>query len=168
MDRFLTDGELVTLQTAFHKQQYEDVIDFDASVLAEIEGEDTPDIVAVKSLVQHAAGDTTSALHIAQELEENARRMPLCKSCVEKCSVQIEIMSVQTIKRSPGKSSRRLHKFPPDFMLVEMPCFVFEFRYSGGKTPLIIVVMLGMFAIASHLQTNRSRTNSEEMHLLEP
>jgi hypothetical protein len=24
-------------------------------------------------------------------------------------------------------------------MLVEMPCFVFEFRYSGGKTPLIIV-----------------------------
>ena len=28
-------------------------------------------------------------------------------------------------------------------------CFVFEFRYSGGKTPLIIVTMLGMFAIAS-------------------
>ena len=31
-------------------------------------------------------------------------------------------------------------------MLVEMPCFVFEFRYSGGKTPLIAVAM---FAIAS-------------------
>jgi hypothetical protein len=27
--------------------------------------------------------------------------------------------------------------------------FVFEFRYSGGKAPLIIVAMLGMFAIAS-------------------
>jgi hypothetical protein len=35
-------------------------------------------------------------------------------------------------------------------LVIEMPCFVFVFRYSGGKTPLIIVaMMLGMFAIAS-------------------
>ena len=31
-------------------------------------------------------------------------------------------------------------------MLIEMPYFIFEFRYSGGKTPLITVAMLGMLA----------------------
>jgi coatomer protein complex subunit epsilon len=51
-------------------------------VLAELEGEDTPDLVAVKTLAQHAAGDTASALHVAQELaekySENATVQVLC------------------------------------------------------------------------------------------
>lgn len=51
-------------------------------VLAEIEREDTPDLVAVKTLAQHAAGDTASALHVAQELaekySENATVQVLC------------------------------------------------------------------------------------------
>lgn len=108
MDPFSTEGELVNIHSAFHQGQYQDVIDFDTSafspenqlparvlqlrskivlgqpeeVLAEIEREDTPDLVAVKTLAQHAAGDTASALHVAQELaekySENATVQVLC------------------------------------------------------------------------------------------
>ncbi|KAN0079390.1 Coatomer epsilon subunit domain containing protein [Elaphomyces granulatus] len=108
MDPFSTEGELVNIHSAFHQGQYQDVIDFDTSafspenqlparvlqlrskivlgqpeeVLAELEGEDTPDLVAVKTLAQHAAGDTASALHVAQELaekySENATVQVLC------------------------------------------------------------------------------------------
>ncbi|OXV07813.1 hypothetical protein Egran_04423 [Elaphomyces granulatus] len=106
MDRFLTDGELVTLQTAFHKQQYEDVIDFDASglspenklatrvfqlrskivleqseeVLAEIEGEDTPDLVAVQVLcgkVLYAEGQSEEALALLMKHQGNLEALAL-------------------------------------------------------------------------------------------
>ena len=70
---------------------------------------------------------------------------------------------VHTYRTSGGGGQRFMHPsdrpagggepssqcFRASRMLVEMPCFVFEFRYSGGKTPLVIVAMFGMFAIAS-------------------
>ncbi|KAH8698496.1 putative coatomer subunit epsilon [Talaromyces proteolyticus] len=91
--------ELVNIHNAFHQGQYQNVIDFDTSsfspenalparvlqlrakialgqtdeVLADVEGEDTPDLAAVKALAQNTAGDTESALTLAQKLaEENS------------------------------------------------------------------------------------------------
>jgi len=52
--------------------------------------------------------------------------------------------------RPAGGGEPSSQAFRASRMLVGMPRFVFEFRYSGGKTPLIIVTMMfGMFAIAS-------------------
>jgi hypothetical protein len=51
--------------------------------------------------------------------------------------------------RPAGGGEPSSQAFRASRMLVEMPCVVFEFRYSGGKTPLIIVTMFGIFAIAS-------------------
>ena len=47
--------------------------------------------------------------------------------------------------RLAGGGEPSSQAFRASRMLVEMPCFVFR----GGKTPLIIVAMFGMFAIAS-------------------
>lgn len=87
--------ELLNIYNAFHQGQYQEVIDFETAalssenqlsarvfklrakialnqteeVLADVEGEeDTPELAAVKALAQQAAGDTESALTLAQEL----------------------------------------------------------------------------------------------------
>ncbi|KAJ9316413.1 hypothetical protein DTO271D3_3218 [Paecilomyces variotii] len=95
MDPFSAEGELLNIYNAFHQGQYQEVIDFETAalssenqlsarvfklrakialnqteeVLADVEGEeDTPELAAVKALAQQAAGDTESALTLAQEL----------------------------------------------------------------------------------------------------
>ena len=59
--------------------------------------------------------------------------------------------------RLAGGGEPSSQAFRASRMLVEMPCFVFEFRYSERKTPLIIVAMFGMFAIASLTWLHRRR-----------
>lgn len=89
--------ELINIHNAYHQGQYQEVIDFDTSalssenalparvlklraqialgqsaqVLASVDGDDTPDLAAVKALAQHAAGDADSALQLVQDLAEN-------------------------------------------------------------------------------------------------
>ncbi|KAL4895880.1 coatomer epsilon subunit-domain-containing protein [Aspergillus ambiguus] len=98
MDPFSAEGELINIHNAFHQGQYDAVIDFDTTalspenqlparvlklrskialgqadqVLSDVSGdEETPDLAAVKALAQHTAGDTDSALKLAQDLAEN-------------------------------------------------------------------------------------------------
>lgn len=118
----LEPPELVNIHSAFYQGQYQDVVDFDTSafspenqlparvlqlrakivlgqpeeVLSEIEGGDTPDLVAVKALAQHAAGDTSSALHAAQELAEK---------CSENATVQV---LCGTVLHAEGQSEEAL------------------------------------------------------------
>lgn len=100
--------ELTTLESAFHTQQYGDVIAFDVSglspesrlavsvfqlrariacgeleaVLQEIANTEIPDLVSVKSIIQHAEGNFVSALDTARGLAvkwpENATVNLLC------------------------------------------------------------------------------------------
>ncbi|KAE8143288.1 coatomer epsilon subunit-domain-containing protein [Aspergillus pseudotamarii] len=97
MDPFSAEGELINIHNAFHQGQYQEVVDFDTSalssenhlparvlqlrakialgqtdqVLADVDGEDTPDLAAAKALAQQTAGDSESALKLAQDLAEN-------------------------------------------------------------------------------------------------
>jgi coatomer protein complex subunit epsilon len=92
--------ELVNIHNAFHQGQYQNVIDFDTSsfsaenalparvlqlrakialgqteeVVADVAGEEdtTPELAAVKALAQHTAGDSESALTVAEDLAEKA------------------------------------------------------------------------------------------------
>jgi hypothetical protein len=85
-----------------------------------------------------------------------------------RCPIWIPPLSIPTGLRGDGgvRGQRSMHPsdrlaggrafvtssqaFRASRMLVERPWFpIFEFRYSGGKTPLVIVTMFGMFAIAS-------------------
>src|ERR1700684_4096195 len=64
--------------------------------------------------------------------------------------LQGEVDRDSCIRVTVRRVEESLRAFRASRMLVGMPRFVFEFRYSGGKTPLIIVTMMfGMFAIAS-------------------
>ncbi|KAL2823077.1 coatomer epsilon subunit-domain-containing protein [Aspergillus granulosus] len=97
MDPFSAEGELINIHNAFLQGQYQEVIDFDTSsfspenslparilqlrsriavgqidqVLADVEGEETPDLSAIKALAQYTAGDADAALQLAQDLVEN-------------------------------------------------------------------------------------------------
>ncbi|CAG7916616.1 unnamed protein product [Penicillium olsonii] len=98
MDPFSAEGELLNIHSAFHSGQYQNVLDFETSVLSpenqlpaqvlklraqialgqydealaepSIE-EDSPDLSAVKALALQSSGKTDAALQLAQELAEN-------------------------------------------------------------------------------------------------
>ncbi|OJD20661.1 hypothetical protein ACJ73_08004 [Blastomyces percursus] len=97
MDPFSAEGELLNIHNAFHQGQYQVVVDFDTSsfspenklitrvlklrarialgqtedVIADVEGEDVPDLAAVRVLAQQVGGDETEALKGAEELIAN-------------------------------------------------------------------------------------------------
>lgn len=94
MDSFSAEGELLNLHNYFHQGQFQEVIDFDttslsqenklpaqilglraqialgnaAEVLAEVNNEKQPELVAVEALAQLAEGNKSKALKIAEKL----------------------------------------------------------------------------------------------------
>lgn len=94
MDPYSAEGELVNIHNYFHQGQYEEVIDFDTSsfspenalparvlvlraqlalgqaedVLADVEGEDEPDLEALGAFAEFILGKTDSALKTIEKL----------------------------------------------------------------------------------------------------
>jgi len=94
MDPFSAEGELLTIHNHFHSGQYQEVVDFDAaslspenavparvlalraqvalgqaeSVIAEVQGENSPVLAAVGAYAQYAAGNVAAATKAAEKL----------------------------------------------------------------------------------------------------
>lgn len=94
MDPFSAEGELLNIHNHFHQGQFQEVIDFDTSslspenalparvlalraqialgqaedVIADVKGEDEPDLLAVAALAELKAGNESKALKIAEKL----------------------------------------------------------------------------------------------------
>ena len=99
MDPFSAEGELLNIHNHFHQGQFQEVIDFDTAglssenamparilslraqialgqaedVLADLQGEDEPDLMAGAALAELKAGNESKALKIAEKLaQENS------------------------------------------------------------------------------------------------
>ncbi|RYP34536.1 hypothetical protein DL767_004248 [Monosporascus sp. MG133] len=94
MDPYSAEGELINIHNHFHQGQYQEVIDFDTSafsaenalparvlqlrarialgqaedVVADVQGESEPDLVAVGALAQQALGKSEEAVKTIEEL----------------------------------------------------------------------------------------------------
>jgi len=122
MDPFSAEGELLNIHNHFHQGQYQEVIDFDTSglspenalparvlalraqialgqaeeVIADVQGEDEPDLLAVAALAELKAGNESKALKIAEML---AQEKP------DNGSVQV---LAGTVLQAAGKSEEAL------------------------------------------------------------
>ncbi|PGH14583.1 hypothetical protein AJ79_02918 [Helicocarpus griseus UAMH5409] len=122
MDPFSAEGELLNIHNAFHQGQYQVVVDFDTSsfspentltarilklrakialgqteeVIADVEGEDVPDLAAIKVLAQNTGGDEAGALKGAESLAAKES---------ENATVQV---LVGTVLQAQGKSEEAL------------------------------------------------------------
>lgn len=98
MDPFSAEGELLNLHNHFHQGQWQEVIDFDTAglspenalparvlslraqialgqaedVLADVQGEKEPELVAVSALAELAAGNESKAVKIAEGLAKDS------------------------------------------------------------------------------------------------
>jgi coatomer subunit epsilon len=98
MDPFSTEGELLNLHNHFHQGQYQEVIDFDTAglspenalparvlslraqialgqaedVIADVQGEQEPDLAAVGALAELAAGNESKAVKISEKLAQES------------------------------------------------------------------------------------------------
>jgi coatomer protein complex subunit epsilon len=96
MDPFSAEGELLNLHNFFYQSQYSETVNFDTTglspenalparvislralialgqaedVLADLEGEDAPELLAVGALAELSAGNTSTALKVAEKLAE--------------------------------------------------------------------------------------------------
>lgn len=97
MDPFSAEGELLNLLNFFHQGQYQEAVDFDSSslspenalpariislrsqialgqaeeVIADVQGEDEPELVAVGALAEWESGDEAKALATAEKLAQS-------------------------------------------------------------------------------------------------
>lgn len=98
MDPFSAEGELLNLHNHFYQGQYQEAVDFDTAglsaentlparvfslraqialgqaedVIADVQGEDEPELKAVGALAEFTAGNTAKALKVAEELAEES------------------------------------------------------------------------------------------------
>ncbi|KAI1806037.1 coatomer epsilon subunit-domain-containing protein [Daldinia bambusicola] len=98
MDPYSAEGELINIHNHFHQGQYQEVIDFDTSslspenalparvlahrarialgqaeeVVADVQGESEPELVAVRALAEYSLGKTDAAVQAAEELASSA------------------------------------------------------------------------------------------------
>ena len=122
MDPFSAEGELLNIHNHFHQGQFQEVIDFDTAglssenalparvlslraqialgqaedVIADVQGENEPDLMAVAALAELKAGNESKAVGIAEKL---ARETP------ENGSVQV---LAGTVLQAAGKSEEAL------------------------------------------------------------
>jgi coatomer protein complex subunit epsilon len=122
MDPFSAEGELLNIQNHFYQGQFQEVVDFDTAglssenalparvlalraqialgqaedVIADVQGEKEPDLLAVAALAELKAGNESKALKIAEKLaQENA----------DNTSVQV---LAGTVLQAAGKSEEAL------------------------------------------------------------
>lgn len=96
MDPFSAEGELLNIHNHFHQGQFQEVVDFDTTglssenalparvlslraqialgqaedVLADVQGESEPDLMAVAALAELKAGNESKALKLAEKLAQ--------------------------------------------------------------------------------------------------
>jgi len=102
MDPYSAEGELINIHNHFHQGQYQEVVDFDTSslssenalparllqlrarialgqaedVVADVQGESEPELVAVGALAELSLGKTDSAVQTAEKLAASSADNP--------------------------------------------------------------------------------------------
>lgn len=136
MDPFSAEGELLNLHNYFHQGQYQEAIDFDASalspentlpariitlraqlaldqteeVLADVQGEDDVELVAISALAELQSGNEKKALEIAEKLAggngaENASVQVLAGSVLQKLGKSEEALTLLSKHQGSRKSA---------------------------------------------------------------
>ncbi|KAI1476779.1 coatomer epsilon subunit-domain-containing protein [Daldinia eschscholtzii] len=98
MDPYSAEGELINIHNHFHQGQYQEVVDFDTSslspenalparvlvlrarialgqaedVIADVQGESEPELVAARALAEYSLGKTDAAVQTIEELASSA------------------------------------------------------------------------------------------------
>jgi tetratricopeptide (TPR) repeat protein len=126
MDPFSAEGELLNIHNYFHQGQFQEVIDFDTAglssenalparvlslraqialgqaqeVLADVQGENEPDLMAVAALAELKAGNESKALKMAEELAEeepdNGNVQVLCGTVLQAVGKSEEALALLT------------------------------------------------------------------------
>lgn len=122
MDPFSAEGELLNIHNHFHQGQWQEVVDFDTAglspenalparvlslraqialgqaedVIADVQGGDEPELIAVGALAQLVAGNQSEAVKSAEELAEVAS---------DNATVQV---LAGTVLQAAGKSEEAL------------------------------------------------------------
>jgi coatomer protein complex subunit epsilon len=122
MDPFSAEGELLNLHNHFHQGQWQEVIDFDTTglspenalparvlslraqialgqaedVIADVQGEQEPDLAAVGALAELAAGNEAKAVTLAEKLAQES---------ADNATVQV---LAGTVLQAAGKSEEAL------------------------------------------------------------
>jgi len=143
MDPYSAEGELINIHNHFHQGQYQEVVDYDTSslsaenalparvlqlrarialgqaedVIADVQGEKEPDLVAAGAFAEYSLGKTDSALKTMEKLAEEAG---------DNATVQI---IGGTVLQAAGKSEEALallskhsgSRMSPAYSLLESP-----------------------------------------------
>jgi hypothetical protein len=143
MDPFSAEGELINLHNHFIQGQWQAVIDYDTSalspenalparvlslraqvalghaedVIADVQGEKEPELVAVGAFAEYAAGNITAAVETAEKLAategENAIVQVLCGTVLQAEGMTEEALALL----SKHQGNRKLLPMPSHFRL---------------------------------------------------
>jgi coatomer protein complex subunit epsilon len=124
MDPFSAEGELLNIQNCFHQGQFQEVLDFDTSgfssentlparvlslrahialghaedVLADVQGESEPELMAVATLAELKAGNESKAVEMAEKLAlekpDNGSVQVLCGTILQAAGKSEEALAL--------------------------------------------------------------------------
>ncbi|RDW71530.1 hypothetical protein BP6252_08093 [Coleophoma cylindrospora] len=152
MDPFSAEGELLNIHNHFHQGQWQEVVDYDTAglspenalparvlslraqialgqaedVIAEVQGEDEPALIAVGALAQLVAGNESEAVKTAEELAEVAS---------DNATVQV---LAGTVLQAAGKSEEALALLSQHQGNLEAVALIIQIHLEQNRTDLAL------------------------------
>lgn len=152
MDPFSAEGELLNLHNYFHQGQFQEAIDFDATglspenklparvlslraqialghaeeVIADVQGEQDVELVAVGALAESAAGNESNAVKIAEKLASES---------ADNATVQV---LAGTVLQAAGKSEEALALLSQHQGNLEAVALIIQIHLEQNRTDLAI------------------------------
>ncbi|KAE8440681.1 hypothetical protein EG329_006818 [Mollisiaceae sp. DMI_Dod_QoI] len=152
MDPFSAEGELLNLHNFFHQGQYQEAVDFDTAglspenklparvlslraqialgqaedVIADVQGEQDVELVAIGALAELAAGNESKALKIAEQLASES---------ADNATVQV---LAGTVLQAAGKSEEALALLSQHQGNLEAVALIVQIHLEQNRTDLAI------------------------------
>ncbi|RYP68572.1 hypothetical protein DL769_005491 [Monosporascus sp. CRB-8-3] len=152
MDPYSAEGELINIHNHFHQGQYQEVIDFDTSafsaenalparvlqlrarialgqaedVVADIQGESEPDLVAVGALAQQALGKSEEAVKTIEELAASSGD-----------NVTVQVVG-GTVLQAAGKSEEALALLSQHSGSLDAVALITQIHLQQNRTDLAV------------------------------
>ncbi|RYP46653.1 hypothetical protein DL768_007166 [Monosporascus sp. mg162] len=152
MDPYSAEGELINIHNHFHQGQYQEVIDFDTSafsaenalparvlqlrarialgqaedVVADVQGESEPDLVAVGALAQQALGKSEEAVKTIEELAASSGD-----------NVTVQVVG-GTVLQAAGKSEEALALLSQHSGSLDAVALITQIHLQQNRTDLAV------------------------------
>ncbi|RYP19474.1 hypothetical protein DL765_003314 [Monosporascus sp. GIB2] len=152
MDPYSAEGELINIHNHFHQGQYQEVIDFDTSafsaenalparvlqlrarialgqaedVVADVQGESEPDLVAVGALAQQALGQSEEAVKTIEELAASSAD-----------NVTVQVVG-GTVLQAAGKSEEALALLSQHSGSLDAVALITQIHLQQNRTDLAV------------------------------